>query len=192
MFVFEDLTTLPDLAIQEVLRQVGEVPENHRTLIFLPVYLTMLGHDREAVLRRLDPLEMSCSVRVLVAHPCDRTVDRQEADVVAGQMVRPLGERRDPVGGGPDGRHRSFEVGRLGNVVEEGADQLRTGAEVEVRTATRDSRQLSDHGNRQPLEPVLLEDDHSCLEQGGASAATACVSWLVDLVQTISLDWNCT
>lgn len=42
------------LRAEEVLRRAGEAPENHRTLIFLPVYLTMLGHDRGEVLRRLE------------------------------------------------------------------------------------------------------------------------------------------
>ncbi|MBB4932217.1 putative ATPase [Lipingzhangella halophila] len=40
--------------VDDVLARAGILPERHETLIFLPVFQSMLGHDRDSVLRRLE------------------------------------------------------------------------------------------------------------------------------------------
>nr|WP_221308445.1 BTAD domain-containing putative transcriptional regulator [Nocardiopsis mwathae] len=42
------------LRITEVLEGVGERPEDHRALVFVPIVLAMFGHDPEGTMRRLD------------------------------------------------------------------------------------------------------------------------------------------
>ena len=116
---------------------------------------------------------VSCRIGINPTNSVDGAGQCQQARMVSRQVPGPLVERGHRILSGPHWIGRGHQPFGLCDERKKGADQLRSGREMQVDGASRDAGALRDTRHRQGVESLFLDDRAGRSEQRCASSSTS-------------------